>query len=327
MKDNRYLIVEDEVENRNLVVELLIDDFGVPSDNIEESGDFEDATVKLDNFEPNIVLLDLKIPLQQGSEPSIKNATNFIAKVNNYNTTQYDNKDKVKIIVISGSVEDAGVKEFIKNNEIVVSFFDKGDIASDIKQFKKDFEKKIIKAGTQVFQEQKIDYSFVRNSILKDLNRINPEFKVKVEKDILKQFELFSNRNTNEYNISKSIIINCGQIIEDVIQFFITLGAPVNKNDSVLKKLISLSGRTHNGFDHGEANYNLTDNYYIRRVSQEYAYMVYKMSSHARHTEEGDINNNKWFTGFNAKFLKTDASIAVNLIIPLIQDYITYVKK
>jgi len=331
----KYLIIEDEEENRDILLRILINEYGVFDENIEETEDLRSAKEAVDDFEPNIVFLDLKIPYDSGYEPEMQNAYDFIEKVKLYNHERNDAKDKIKIIVISGSIKDKGVQKLITmNRPVVMDFFDKGEIAGNLQRFTKNFKKKIEKAINFDSYEESIDYSFVRKSSLKELQKINNELWLKLENQVLNEFEKLNNKKVNEFNISKQIIINCGEIVEDILHYFnydteSNRGITYSHNDNtVQRKLTKVSGRDYIGRDEDtkEPIFESKNNELIRRTSQEYALMAYRMSSQARHSKEGDDNNSKWFAGFNSGFTKEDAAIAINLVVPLIQDYVNYMK-
>ena len=329
LKDSKFLIIEDEEENRNTFLRLLINDFNIPDENIEEASNLKEAKNLVDEFEPNIVLLDLKIPAKEDQEPDIGNSYEFIEKAELYNERQLEDIDKIKIIIISGSVEDDGVRKFIKSNDILIDFFDKAEIAINFDRFKTSFERKLKQAVIYKFLVPKIDYSFVRKSILKDLGRINAELRDKMNDQLLTQFEKLNDRGVNEYSVSNGIIIKCGEIVEDIIHSFSDTVYYGKRENTIIKKLTVLSGRNFIGWDNEsshDAKYESLGNEYIRRISQQYAHFAYQLSSQARHSKLGDDHNNKWFAGHNAGFTKEDAANSINLIIPLIKDYIEYMK-
>ena len=332
LKTNRYLIVEDEEENRDLLLRLLINEYNISDDNIHEAENLSQAEVEIEEFQPNIIFLDLKIPESYGMEPEMINAFKIIQQAELYNFKQPDSKEKIKIIVVSGSIKDKGVQKIISlNKDTIFDFFDKGIIASDFDKFKLDFKRKLEKAIIYEGNNPSIDYSDVRNALFRKVQEINPSLWEKIDSQILKEFEKFSGKKANEFNISKSIIGTCGEIVEDVIWYFTVLGnhklpESYNENEgSVLAKLTSLSGRKHIGRDNKEQVFELINQPKIRRISQEYALLAYRMRSQALHTKEGDVNNNKWFK--EHKFTKEDAAISINLIVPFIEDYMEFKKR
>lgn len=336
LKNNRYLIVEDEEENRDLLLRLLMDEYGISDENIREAENLNEAKDALEDFEPNIILLDLKIPLDKGYEPEMLNAYEFIQKAELYNFKEVNSHDKIKIIVISGSVKDKGVQKIISlDKNRVFDFFDKGEISSNFSKFTSEFKRKLEKASQFEGYDKSIDYSFVRRSLLKQLSKVNDGFWGRIDKQILQEFEKLNDKNVNEYNVSKLILLNCGEIVEDINFYFTNDTTSLDgikysyNEDSVIKRLTKLSGRKCIGkvFKPIEDfKYKNEGDKRIRRISQEYAHIAYKMSSQARHSKEDDENNNKWFADHNARFTKEDAAIAINLIVPLIQDYISYMK-
>ena len=338
LKDCKYLIIEDEEKNRDLLIRVLLDENEVKDENIREAENYNQAKELIEEFEPNIILLDLNIPLDKGYEPDIMNSYELIQKIELYNFKQADFKEKIKIIVISGSIKEKGVQKIISlDKNRVFDFIDKVSISTNPTKFKEELKKKILKAIVFEGNINPIDYSFIRNSLIKPLTKCNIDLWDKIDEQILQQFEKLSDKKSNEYLISEIIIIKCGQIIEDIIYFFtnntISIEGVVYSDDenSVLKKLTKLSGRNHIGFvkenNLSTYRYETVSEQYIRRISQEYAHMAYRMSSQARHSRQGDDNNNKWFAGYNAGFTKEDAAISINLIVPLIQDYINFMNK
>lgn len=330
--NQRYLIIEDEEEIRDFLLRILIDNIGIPNESIEEATYLNEAKTIIDEFDPNIVLLDLKIPRDKDYEPDMINAFELIQYVELYNFRQHSSKDKIKIIVISGSVEDRGVRQILKMDKSrIFDFYDKGEIARDVAKFETSLKRKIEKAIEFRGEVQSIDYTFVRKGVIKKLEEIRPELWQKIDEQILKPFENISDIKLNEANIAKSIIINCGELVEDIIALYAdrnqTIGVieyTINDN-SVLKKLTKLSGRKFVGWDkenNNEPKFEVIGNNLIRRISQEYAHKAYQLSSQARHSKEGDERNNKWFSGYNAGFTKEDAALSINLIVPLIQDFI-----
>ena len=330
----KYLIIEDEEEISDFLLRLLIDGFGIPSDNVEEASTLEEAKEIIDDFEPHIVLLDLKIPLGRDHEPDIINAFQLIQHAELYNYRQHEQNNKIKIIVISGSVEDRGVQQILKmDKNRIFDFFDKGDIAGDVGRFQINLKKKIGKAIVFKGEVPSIDYSFVRKGIMKKLEDKSPDLWQKIDEQILMEFEKISDPNINEANTAKIIIINCGEIVEDILALFTDQEFPLANvqysvdDNSVIRKLTRLSGRQHDGFENGNAKYLESVDPCIRRITQEYAHKAYQLSSHARHSKKGDDHNNKWFAGYEAGFTKEDAAISINLIVPLIQDFIEKLKK
>lgn len=329
----RILIIEDEEKNRDFISRVLLDDVKVSSDNIEEAENLKKAKEIIEEFEPNIILLDLKIPSADGFEPSMVNAYEVIQKAQLFNYKQNNQDDKIKIIVISGSINDLGVQKLISlNKDVVFDFFDKNEISISLDKFKKDLKKKIVKALKFEGVIHAIDYSFVRRSILKNIESINVDLWNKIEKDLLLEFEKLNDKKVNEYSVSKSIIGTCGEIVEDLIHLFKEDLFDENKaysqeERSVLNKLTKLSGRKYSRFNEAskEKEYELLTEKKISRKSAEYALMAYRLRSQALHSTNGDDANNKWFA--NSKFTKEDASISINLIVPIIQDFIAYKKK
>jgi len=100
-------------------------------------------------------------------------------------------------------------------------------------------------------------------------------------------------------------------------------------DNTIVNKLTKLSGRKFLRFENGKAIYKNISSLkpIIRRISQEYTHMAYKLRNQASHPPEDDPNFNNLFAGYNAKFTKEDAAISINLIVPLIQDYINYMKR
>ena len=328
LNEKRFLIIEDEEKNRDMLLRLMIDDYNIPESKIREAQNLLEAEEEIDNFEPHIVLLDLKIPVSEGMEPEMINAFKIIQKAEYYNFKQVNQNDKIKIIVISGSIQDRGVQKILSlNKEIIFDFFDKGAIASNYSGFKIKLGEKLERAAIYEGKKNSIEYSYFRDALLKEVSAINPNLWEKIDVQILQEFEKLNDTNVNESVVSKSIIGTCGEIVEDLIQLLNKSGNGlptfyINNENSVLSKLTFLSGRRYNGWDNGikENQYQYIGQSKIRRASQEYAVMLYRMRSQALHGKEGDGNNSKWYAKHN--FSREDAVIAINLLVPLIRDYI-----
>jgi hypothetical protein len=93
-----------------------------------------------------------------------------------------------------------------------------------------------------------------------------------------------------------------------------------NNVTSVRNKLTALSGRVYTEYN----SYEETGDKIISRKAAEYALKAYQYRNEAVHSQKKDDKNNKIFA--DSSFSKEDASISVQLIFPLIKDYITYVK-
>lgn len=335
----KVLIVEDEVEIQRGLVRILTYTGKLPSGYIDLAGNSTDSKEKIDDFEPDIVLLDLKIPRVKGDTPDVINSNDVL---NHIELTNYKFNKNIKVIIISASVKDKGTQKLILGDRSnIVKFLDKDERAIDSEEFGKELLRQIDKAMNEEPDEKRMDYSAIRRSVIRELKELNPELFNKIDKEVLSEFEKLNDKDTNTYKKSKDVMISCGEVVEDILAFFksnATKLSSIKYSDDpskVRNRLTSLTGRMpyfvkitdSDGEERNQLHFKYDEkNELISRVASESAYMAYFLRSEAVHGgKEDDERNIKLFAN-KYKFTREDAAVSVNLIMPLIRDYINYLK-
>ncbi len=325
LQDAKFLIVEDEEDKSDLFFRMLLEQ-NVSEDQIEVSETSDSAKEKISEFEPEIILLDVKIPRDESSQPESDNCIDVINAVKLYN---HENTGKIRIILISATVKDKGIQKIIQSEKkIFVDFLDKTEIATNLDKFKEKLLKDIKKALKNDEEEEKIDYSFVRKSNLKELKKLKPPLWKKIEEEILNEFEKLNNKNVNEHLVSKNIIRNCGEIVE-VITYYLEDNT-INLNDivisnnpnSIRNRLTILTGRAYKSNEEGYEV--VSKKTLISRKACEFGYRAYLLRNQASHAAEVDEQNRNIFN--QTRLNKEDAAISLSLIMPLMNDYIAFLK-
>jgi CheY-like chemotaxis protein len=326
-KDVKFLIVEDDKSNLDHLSRTLLYNTGVPSGNVSEAETADEAIEIISDFEPDIVLLDLKLPRKKGDEPSIDSAVEILKEIELHN---YRNNRFVRVIVISGSVQDAGVQQLILGDRSnIVKFLDKNAIAIDSDEFKTKLFIQINKATNGEDQERIVEYTDIRNSQARKLKKLHPTLWKKIEDDILEEFEKLFEKHANIPPRAQQIVGACGKVVEDIIALLaddsLDLSAQKYSDDpnSVRRKLQGLTGRRWIGREDGFENTG--SDVLITRAAAEYGAEAYLHRSHALHGNEGDDKNERLYPQ-NYKFTIEDAAISINLIMPLINDYIKHLE-
>jgi len=324
----KILIIEDDQPKREEMVEILRDK-GIKLSNVFTAGYAEKGIEILENELPDIVLLDLKIPYNEESI-SIKteNSNKVIREVERLNAIRNLENLSTGIIIISASVADEGVRNNYKHTPEVVDFFDKDEIAINKEKFISDLFKKIQQTIERDFKHEcKIELKEIRNTKLSRLKKIHQNLYERITIDLLEQFEKLNNKNANISHIAESIIGLSGRIVEDIINLIEDDAYELVATDradnyrSVREKLTFLTGRS---YDYDKKNYTKIGNSIFSRKSAHYATLAYKLRSEALHSKEGDSKNDKIFV--NSRYTIEDAAISINLIMPLIQEFIEYKK-
>lgn len=319
----KILIAEDNQSNTEFLVRALRSNVSLT--NIKLTDTAETAVEAINDFYPDIVLLDLKLPRKKGNEPNIDSAAEILKEIELHN---YKKNRFIRVIVISGSVQDTGVQQLILGDRSnIVKFLDKNAIAIDSEEFKEKLLKLIGRSLTEDVPERTIDYSVLRKSTLQKLETLHPSLWKKMNSEILDEFETLNARKVNVHARAKQIIGACGEVVEDIIALLkdesLDLSAQQYSDDfnSVRRKLTSLTGRKK---IHGSIGYEMTgSDILINRSSAEYATQAYYFRSQALHGKVGDDNNDNLFkSGYS--FSREDAAISLNLIIPLVNDFIEY---
>lgn len=320
----RILVVEDERSKRDVIVEHLMIS-GFSDDHIEEASNAYQAKALIEKFDPHILLLDLNIPHEDNDLPKIENADDVIKRVIYYNSQHIE---KIKVIVVSGSVKDHGVQNLLTcNRDIISRYFDKASYTIESDEFKKDLVDEITKAIKYQGSENLIDYSFVRKSRIKELKRYHSSLWDKIDVEIFQEFEKLIKKDVNEHVHSQNVIRNCGEIVELIVNLLESSNYKIETHKvsddyfSIRTRLNKLDGRKHlekNRFE--KVGVSL-----ISRKSAYFASVAYYLRNESSHPGEVDIDNNKIFHG--VKYSKEDAAISIDLIVPLIINYIDYLKK
>ncbi len=324
--DAKILVVEDHKNNKDSILRSL-KGMGVPLGNIDTTDNAVDAKEKIDDFEPDVLLLDLNIMNEKGGEEEIKYGHEVIEKVRLFN---HENPEKIKIIVISGMVKDTGLQNIVgTEGENITKFIDKGLMSSDMDAFNEKLKKSISKALRSTDEGDYILFQSIRNSTLKILKKLHIELYMKIEEEILDNIEKLNLRKVNEHTLSKNIIISCGQVVEFTVSYLegevrsIRELKLYDNPKTIRNKLNHLSGRK---FDESSKAYEIIDkDPVISRKASEYAYRAYSFRNQASHTPEADEKNKNIYK--DTRFDKWDAKIAVDLIMPLLNEYIKLLKE
>lgn len=323
----KVLVVEDKEKFREPLVEILLNNVD-PRYEVEDVGSSEEAQRIIREFEPDVVLLDLRIPRTDEEEPEIRNAISVLQEVTILNFNK--NLDS-KIIVISGSIDDPGLRRLIEGDRrSIISFINKNEGATITEEFKKNVLKQVKRALTTEASERSMDYTAIRRSAVRELKELNPELFNKIDKEILDEFESLNSKDAYIHKISKNVITTCGEIVEDIIALLksktIKLSNVVYTDgefESVRKKLTSLTGRR---FVSKEEGFEITGDEIITRIAANMAIQAYVLRSEAAHGGQEDDPRNEKFFANKYIFTREDAAVSVNLIMPLIRDYINYLK-
>ncbi len=334
----KVLVVEDKVKFREPLIEILLSN-NDPRYEVEDAASSEEAQKFIREFEPDVVLLDLKIPRTDEEEPEIRNAISVLQEVTLLN---YEKNLDSKVIVISGSIDDPGLRRLIEGDRSsIISFINKNEGATITDEFKKNLLKLVKRALNADAPLRSLDYSAIRRSVVRELKDFNVELFEKIDKEVLTEFEKLNDKGTNVYKKSKDVIISCGEIVEDVLAFLKSHNTKLTdikySEDSakVRNRLTSLTGRKAQKVEitdqKGEKKYQIHfkpngEIDAISRFAAETAFMAYSLRSEAVHGgKEDDERNAKLFAN-KYQFTREDAAVSVNLIMPLIRDYINYLK-
>lgn len=326
IKKINVLIVEDDQEKREELAELLRD-IGIELKNIQQVKYAEKAIEIVNDDLPEVVLLDLKIPFNPDNESiNIKNSNLIIKEVERVNAARNNELSSTGIIVISASVDDQGLQENYKHNPDIVDFLDKDEIALDEDKFKGRLLKRIKNIARREFSHDcKIELPTIRKIKLNKLKEINLKLYERIVNDLLERFAGLNNKKANVKRDSEMIIGLAGRIVEDIINLFHDENVdllPIDESDnfsSVRNKLNNLTGRRWNN---SERKLVLIGTPKISRRAAEYARFAYQLRSEALHSKEGDIDNKKLFN--TDEFAIEDAAISINLIMPLVQEFINF---
>lgn len=320
-KNSVVLIVED-VSAYSAILEDSLIKAEWKANNILKADTTEAAIAALEDYYPHLVLLDLMIPYRDGEQPKIGNSVPVLEKIEYLNLSRNLN---IKVIVVSGSVGDPGIQKLITGDrKLIVKFLDKSHILSDSK-FKSELVRLAKKSLSEEPEIRAVTYMSIRRNVLKDLKKWNESLWKKIDTFILKEFESLYVKNANVEPGAKQIIGTCGEIVEDIICYIqddsyeLANHAYEENHRSVRNKLTALTGRKFAGSDIYEKN---PSDQLISRAAAEYASLAYKMRSEAIHSKADDEKNNRIYREHN--FTREDAAVSVNLIVPLIQDYMLY---
>jgi len=320
-KTSRILIVEDEKDKREGLVRILMYN-GWKGDYIKAVVTSQEAVDSINNFEPEAVILDLKIPHDRNEEPKISNALEVLKEIELYNS---NNLKSIYVVVISASVEDVGLQSLIKEDRSkIITFIDKNEAAIDSDKFKEKLLRQIDKALNKENEEKRVSYSSIRRSELKKLREINHKLWEKIDKNVIGEFESLFGKDVNVHARAKQIIGSCGEVVEDLISLLKDNSYKITEKEyeinipSIGKSLYSLTGRKK---DTDTNKLVLTGTKpIISRAAAEFAFQAYRYRSEALHSSENDPENKKVFK--DRKLTIEDAAISVNLIMPLIIEYI-----
>jgi CheY-like chemotaxis protein len=327
IRNAKILIVEDELEKREFLFRVLTSSL-IPGTQIKRASNKKTAIENIKEFEPNIILLDISIPNEEAGVADPENVSDVLDRIRLFN---FENSEKIRTIIISGTVKQKVIQELIStlNRQIVFDFIDKIELSDDIQKFKLKLITTIQKALNTEFEAEKMDYSAIRKSEIKKLKGINMSLWDKIEKNIINEFESLTEKNTNIHARAKQIIGSCGEVVEDITTYLsndskrIILKSYKKFNPSIKDILYALTGRSQ---DPDTKIISLTGtNPLISRSSADYAQQAYRYRSEVLHSSENDIENKKIFKG--KKLTREDAAVSINLIIPIIIEYIEIMNK
>ena len=325
----KVVIIEDDKAKKEELVEILhTNKFSLK--NIFSTG-FSDIGIDLiEEHLPDVVLLDLKIPANEDDQSvKIENSNKVIKDVELINARRNQDDESTGIIIISASVNDSGLQRLYKDKPEIVHFFDKERITLDPKSFSSDLIDKINIVVARNFRHiVQVDYDSIRNIKIKKLESINKDLFERIDTNLLGQFAKLNNRNVNVHQIVEGIIGLSGKIVEDIVILLEDNDASLSIIDdsdnfnSIRNKLTKLSGRK---YDHSSKGNDIIYPEIISRKAADFASYAYKLRSEALHSKEGDIKNDKIFV--NSKYSISDAVISIDLIMPLVQEFIIHINK
>lgn len=328
------LIVEDENRNIEILQRILLNE-GVR--NIRTAQNTEKALELLEREFPDLILLDLKIPYQDGGIEDSINSIQIILEVESRNRIF---EHHIRIIIISGTTQERGLQKLIaRDKSLIQHMFDKGLMGKNSDEFRNELMQQIKNTLKHPVKREKPSISILdsyRNTLshLKDKDKLLYDYLMTY---VFKRYSLINEESENE--IAQAIIIRCGMVVEDLIERFnfdlsplkgrkFSLGelkelmaVPAEDDKNVGMKLMALSGRRWNDVN---KSLDVIDNGKISRQACEYAHLAYKHRNHASHKGKMDTKNENIFKDNN--FTKEHTAISISLIIPLIQDYIKYLK-
>ncbi len=333
LKDLNVLIVEDENKNIEVIEKLLLNE-GL--EKIRSAKCTDDAILEIEKEFPDLILLDLKIPLAIGGVEDSINSLSIIMEVERLNRV-YDHQ--IRIIIISGTTQERGLQKLIERDSfLILHMFDKGLMGEAPEEFKKQLLNQVKKSLNFPIKKEQPKINIFENldRIITKLKELDNELFVYFHNEVLCVFEEIDRSNERIY--SQAIIIRCGIIIEDLLQQFEggngkssrkiaaeSAGKKVTEItaedvSSVRKKLIRLTARS---WDYDKQIFNLTAGPSpISRQSCEYGIVVYRSRSYASHNCKSDLKNDNIFIDDN--FTKEHALTSITLLTPLLQDYIKH---
>lgn len=325
LKELKILVVEDEKWIRNNLI-MKIHDYGLDANNIKGTSNSSESIKYIESFDPDIILLDLNIPRVLHGLPDISHAFDVMEKVQLYNNKH---KDKIKIIVISGTIFDHAVQKIIAlSDKVIFKYIDKSGIAENSSMFNSDLKKTIIDVIADRDEEICLDYEIIRDGHLKELEKVDRALWEQIDREIFSEFKKIFSNDSNENVRATNIILKVGKLVEDIISLISKGSLSYNQKEllgrqtTVRKQLNVLSGRRHikdKGFI--EIGQQI-----ISRESVEYSMLAYTLRSEGIHGgKDSDPKNEKLFSKSKPKI--EDAAISMNLIVPLIRDYIAFKKE
>jgi len=328
LQSAKILIVEDE-RDINLDMQRCLHSFGdISYENIEIAENLNEAESLIPDFQPNIVLLDVKIPEKKGEDMDSRNSKKVIDFIENYN---YRHKEKIKTIVISGTVDDEGIREWLTQDpRKVFKFFDKNRFSSDQESFMNELLTTMQKAldCDLLYTSARIEFAEVRKHGLQNLQSYDEGLFNEINSSVIKKFEEINEDNENEN--SEAIIIKVGKIINELTYKFGLSFDDISggtKEPPVKYRLMKLSGRKFQGYD--QPREILSFKPLITRKACEYATLAFEFRNNVEHTTD-PLNDNIYFSNIpeinGHKYERTDAVIVISLMIPLINDYISYLQ-
>ncbi len=334
LKDLNIVIVEDENKNIEIIEKMLLNE-GV--EKIRSSKCTNEAIAELENGDyPDLILLDLKIPLDIGGVEDSINSLSIIMEIERLNRV-YDHQ--IRIIIISGTTQERGLQKLIERDSfLILHMFDKGLMGLSPDEFKKQLIAQVRKSLNYPVKKEQPKVTILENidRIISKLKEIDNDLFVYYHNEVLCNYEDIDKSNEKVY--SQAIIIRCGIIIEDILQQFEGIkstrkiaaeasGKKVTEveaedESSVRKKLIKLTGRA---WDYDNKSFEIKGKPTISRQACEYGIVVYRSRSYASHNNKTDSKNDNIFVDDN--FNKEHALTSITLLTPLLQDYIKFKTK
>jgi CheY-like chemotaxis protein len=316
----RILIVEDEKKQTDRIIKCLLK-HGITSNNIKQAKSFEKAKEKLETAIWDFVVLDVNILEHEDDQPDSaikKNSERLMEYIRNENEKRPDSK--IKVIYSTGSKEHILYKEVYKGQEWVLNVIEK--------QASNEYEDALIgtiqkELATPRGTSAVIEYTGIPKDVVIKLKHLDKGRFAAIDniQQLYTQGDYFQ------------VIMLCGSFVEDIIARFdsnlITIKDDVPEN--IYAALNSLRGQKKE--KDGQFSKWVVNDLAEKKISQksiEYAILAYKCRNHAAHPSSPMCGRHK--QDFNMyyndpeKYTIHTAAISIQLLVPIIIDYIKYME-